>query len=440
MNNPELRRLLWLEFTPARIAAVLGGLVALLGLGWLIDGRAAGTTTARFALAGFTLCTLAWGAVQVGSSVLDELRQRTWDQQRMSALTPWTMTWGKLAGAGALPWLGGALTLAVYAWAAREPGLPWRVLLLAAAALLLHGLALGGSLLLVLRGGTGRASPLLRTFGALAVLWFAWSLPARTGGRIEWFGTIFAAQPFTALAVLALAGWAVFGSHRLMCEALQVRTLPWALPLFIVHASLLAAGFFIDADTALLARWLAVSGCGLLASLGCAYFCVFALGTDPLLPRRLAVAARGGDVARVLTLLPLPLVCLAVGLVCALATQFVAGTAEVSLPAALLLRAPAGALPLFLYGLRDVVVLLGLRLGATAGRFELYASLYLVAAYWLLPGLAGFAGLPLLARALAPLPWVDPAGASLVLAVHAAFAAAWAALTHRRLDAPRKLS
>lgn len=435
MNNPELRRLLWLECTPARVAAVLGTLVALLGLGWLIDGRSAGPTTARFALAGFVVCTLAWGAMQAGASVLDELRQRTWDQQRMSALTPWEMTWGKLAGAGALPWLGGALALGVYAWATHEPDLPWRLLLLAAAALLLQGLALGGALLLLQRGGEGRSSPLLRTFGALAVLWIAWSFTQRGGGRVEWFGAVWATTPFTALTVLSLAGWAVFGSQRLMCEALQVRTLPWALPAFIVHLGLLVAGFFVDGDTAPLARRLIVTSCGLLASLGCAYFCAFALKTEPLLPRRLAVAWRTGDRARVLETLPAFAVALATGALFAAATQFAAGTAEVALPAELLLRAPAGALPLFLYGLRDLIVLFGLRVGAAPGRFELFASLYLVVAYWLLPGLAAFTGLPGLGRALAPLPWLRPTEATLILLGHAALAAAWAGLAYRRRSA-----
>jgi len=432
MNNPELRRLLWLECTPARIAAVLGTLVALLGLGWLIDDRGAGPTTAGFALVGFAACTLVWGALQVGSSVLDELRQRTWDQQRMSALTPWEMTWGKLAGAGALPWLGGTLALAVYAWAAREPDLPWRLLLLVAAALLLQGLALGGSLLLIQRGGDGRASPQLRTFGALAMLWVAWSFTQRGGGRIEWFGEAWAAAPFAALAVASLAGWAVFGSQRLMCEALQVRTLPWALPAFIVYLALLVAGFFVDGDTPPLARQIIVSSCGLLVSLGCAYLCAFALKTEPLLPRRLAVAWRDGDRARVLATLPAFAVALATGAVFTAATQIAAGTAEVSLPEELLLRAPAGALPVFLYGLRDLVVLFGLRLGAAPGRFELFASLYLVVVYWLLPGLAAFTGVPGLGRALAPLPWLRPTEATLILLGHAALAATWASLAYRR--------
>lgn len=432
MINPELRRLLWLECTPTRVAAVLGTLVALLGLGWLIDDRSAGPVTARLALLGFVVCTLAWGAMQAGASVLDELRQRTWDQQRMSALTPWEMTWGKLAGAGALPWLGGALALGVYAWAAHEPDLPWRLLLLVAGALLLQGLALGGSLLLLQGGSDGRSSPMLRTIGALAVLWLAWSFMQRGGGRIEWFGEAWAAAPFAALSVLSLAGWAVFGCQRLMCLALQVRRLPWALPAFIVHLALLGAGFFVDGDTPALARQLIVTSCGLLASLVCAYFCAFALRSEPLLPRRLAVASRGGDWPRVLATLPAFAVALATGAVFAVATQFVAGSADLALPAELLLRAPAGALPVFLYGLRDLTVLFGLRVGGTPGRFELFASLYLVGAYWLLPGLAAFAGLPVLGRAVAPLPWLRPAEATLILLGHVALAVTWATLAYRR--------
>ena len=88
--NPELRRLLWLELTPTRVGSVLAMVVAMLVLGWLVDGRDTGATTSTFALAGFVIFTIAWGAMQVSASMLDERRLRTWDQQRMSALSPLT--------------------------------------------------------------------------------------------------------------------------------------------------------------------------------------------------------------------------------------------------------------------------------------------------------------------------------------------------------------
>ena len=433
--NPELRRMLWLELTPTRVGPVLATVAAMLALGWLIDGREAGATTSAFALAGFVLFTIAWGAMQVGASIIDELRQRTWDQQRMSALSPWAMTWGKLAGASALPWLAGLIALAVYASAATSADRPWKLLLLIAAAVLLHGLTLFGALLVLQRGPAGRSSQALRTLGALAVLWAVVSFTRRTEGMLDWFGVVYPALPFMATAVSLLAAWAVFGACRLMCEALQVRTLPWALPAFLLFATALLAGFFIDGRTAGLTRSLLLTGCGLMLSLASAYFCAFALRTDPLLPRRLTVPLRQGDWLRVLSMLPLPLVALAVGGAFALATRNITDAhadTGFALSAELLRQVTAGALPVFLYALRDMVVLFGLNVGMRPGRFEMSALIYLVLAYWLLPAILAFTGLPPLGRLLAPLPWLRPDEAAFILLGHVALAAGGTWLMYRR--------
>ena len=49
--NAELQRLLWLDFTGSRVTALGIALGAIVGLGWLIDGRQLGGTTAAFTLA-----------------------------------------------------------------------------------------------------------------------------------------------------------------------------------------------------------------------------------------------------------------------------------------------------------------------------------------------------------------------------------------------------
>jgi hypothetical protein len=433
--NPELRRLLWLELTPTRVGSVLAMVVAMLALGWLVDGRDTGATTSTFALAGFVIFTIAWGAMQVSASILDELRLRTWDQQRMSALSPWTMTWGKLAGAGALPWLAGLIALAGYAVAARPPGLAWKLLLLAAGAVLIHGMTLFGALLVLQRGPAGRSSQALRTLGALVVLWAAFSFTRRTEGMLDWFGAVYPALPFMAIVVSLLAAWAMFGSYRLMCEALQVRTLPWALPAFILFATALVAGFFIDGRTTGLTRSLLLAGCGLVLSLASAYFCAFALRTDPLLPRRLTVPARHGDWLRVLSMLPLPLVALAVGGAFAITTRGITTTdvdTGFALSTELLRQVTAGALPVFLYALRDMVVMFSLNIGARPGRFEMSALVYLALAYWLLPAILAFTGLPALGRLLAPLPWLRPDEAAAILLGHVALVAGATWLVYRR--------
>ena len=180
--------------------------------------------------------------------------------------------------------------------------------------------------------------------------WAALAFVRRETGLVEWFGTPYPLLPFTAVVVCLLAAWIVYGSERLMCEELQLRTLPFALLAFLVFGTGLAAGFVVDAGTAPATRALLTAACGLGVALVTAYFSAFALRGDPLLPRRLAVDARRRDWARVGAALPVWLVSLGFAGVCALIARLAFANVHLPAPLDLWFRAPAGALPIFLYG------------------------------------------------------------------------------------------
>ncbi|MEO1292929.1 MAG: hypothetical protein AAFV62_08885 [Pseudomonadota bacterium] len=102
--NPELQRNLWLECTPLRLLAA----PAILGLIFALFGSSgpnwpgAVFSTAQTV---FLLVTAFWGTRVAASAVAGELSGRTWDQQRLSGLGPWPMTWGKLFGSTSFIWL-----------------------------------------------------------------------------------------------------------------------------------------------------------------------------------------------------------------------------------------------------------------------------------------------------------------------------------------------
>ena len=95
--------------------------------------------------------------------VMEEARDRTWDAQRMSAIGPWAMTWGKLLGAPAFAWYGGLILMLIYLATARYATVP--VLRTAASlvcgALLLHAIALNASVLAARKGVGYRGSSIL---------------------------------------------------------------------------------------------------------------------------------------------------------------------------------------------------------------------------------------------------------------------------------------
>jgi len=113
--NPELQRNLWLEFSLHRLVVmpcVLALLFLCAALGTQPNSDVGVTTTGLLlfiGLAGF------WGARRAADAVTEEFRGKTWDGQRMSALGPWAMTWGKLVGSTSYAWYGALMCLATVA-------------------------------------------------------------------------------------------------------------------------------------------------------------------------------------------------------------------------------------------------------------------------------------------------------------------------------------
>ena len=105
--NPELRRNLWLELSMHRLVAMPVVLVLVLAL---ISARSSDPWPAVFDAALWILVLVLhlWGGRNAAEAVTEEVRDRTWDWQRLSSLVPWQMTWGKLFGATAYSWYGAA--------------------------------------------------------------------------------------------------------------------------------------------------------------------------------------------------------------------------------------------------------------------------------------------------------------------------------------------
>src|SRR5271168_1286252 len=109
--NPEFRRNLWLEMTPRRIALMTG----VLALAFFAAALSGGSDyrPASVAEALYYFIVVLWGSRNAAMSVVGEIRDRTWDSQRLSSLGAGQMTWGKLFGSTIYNWHGGAICLAV---------------------------------------------------------------------------------------------------------------------------------------------------------------------------------------------------------------------------------------------------------------------------------------------------------------------------------------
>ena len=120
--NPEFRRNMWLEFSLHRLIATPVVITLLLALVAAASNKDWLANLSGVSAWGFGLAVLLWGTQLVAASVSAEARERTWDTQRMSAIGPWAMTWGKLLGAPAFAWYVGLILLPVFVVCGLEIG------------------------------------------------------------------------------------------------------------------------------------------------------------------------------------------------------------------------------------------------------------------------------------------------------------------------------
>ncbi|MGE0482720.1 MAG: hypothetical protein AB7Q81_01125 [Gammaproteobacteria bacterium] len=433
--NPELLRLLWLEATPQRLWLTPA---ALFGSAFVI-GRYAEVAVPSFALLGFVGITLIWGMRQAANAVLDEVREHTWDLQRMSALSAWSMTWGKLAGATAMPWYAGVCCLVVY-FTYRPPemfslSVTWAAFL-AFSALMAQSLGLLGAVVGIHRDPRRRAH--LHLLVVLLLLGMA--LPDTLGivfaelpelgpesGRVSWYGRSFAGADFTLVLSASLAAWAVFGAHRALCIELKVRTLPWAWAAFALYLAAIAHGFWAQTGNATAGGLLSLLT---LVTTLLVYVAGFAFARDPVQYRRLLQAGHDGHWRRVFEDLPLWLSSLLLALLCALGSA-VAGAAPL-----LSNERPdnlgAAALALVLLALRDLSLLSAFSFFARGRRAEIVAVLVIALLNHLAPALLHALGAAPLARLVSPALFDAPLVAVVITLVQAGAAVALAVLAWRR--------
>jgi hypothetical protein len=433
--NPELRRNLWLELSTHRLLAMPAVLVLVFVL---FASRNVGdwaeivfTTAIGFFIAIVHL----WGTYKASEAVTDEVRDRTWDWQRLSALDPWRMTWGKLAGATAFTWYGAAICMVAMVVAAlggaERRSAAVYICGLVALGVMLQGAALAASLQASRKSSRlGHRVGVLIVFpvAAVALLTLTGAQPPRLVS-IEWYGHEFESSRFYSALAVVLALWAVLGAYREMARELKMRLLPWAYPAFALFLAALIAGFAHESIA--FRSTFALSG--LLVSLTLAYYGIFADLTSAMSLRRLALHWKARHWRRFLEELPLWVPALAMAFAFALlCTQILSSSAEA--PLAILPRS-AGLYPfaVLLVGVRDCLLLVFFAL-APRGRAgpEAVTLLYIALLSWILPAVLAIAGMGAVAKLLMPFGAFNGWQAALVMGVHVAIVAALIAWRWRR--------
>ncbi len=380
--NPEFQRHLILEFSFARLIGMPLFLCAIFSLTYLLDDHRLHEITANTAMTLYLFIVLFWGARQAAESIFDEVRNHTWDIQKTSAISAWSLAWGKLFGSTLFNWYGGLFCLLAYSAAApsvKTLGMVW--IYAVGTGLLAHSLSLLVSLL-SLRRKQSFNSIINYGFIFIALMFF---FPFIFGDfsshtdLISWYGITFSSLNFIAVSLGLAGAWTVTGCYRLLAEALQIRTLPWIWLLFIAFLVVYCNGFFVQA-VAHPPEQVGIVECAFALCLLLTYSLILVDNNNPMAARRLWIYSMQQQWLRVLEEMPCWLISLLLLIPSTIHLSFFQHYEVME-------KLTFYPIALFLLVLRDVSIILYFSYAANPKRALGLSLLFLTFLYWILPAI-----------------------------------------------------
>lgn len=400
--NPELVRNLWLEATPFKLAQTAGLLLLVFGLCMAVPGGILSPDHAAMAL--YWLFAVLWGTRSAAMSVVGEIRERTWDGQKLSSLGPGEMMWGKLLGATSANWFGALPCLVVIlmpVWIGAGPvrALSYGAILLALG-LFAQAVALLSSLILIRRDtGNWRLDAFLCQMAGISAgllyysLWSSASAFERNGDDVVvWWGRAFDLNSFHIVSLLLFLGWALVGCWRAMRAELRFANGPFVWLAYLAYLGIYSAGFESSIPQVVLLYIGGLSpaavrlGLASFALLSSAYGMTFLEPKDPVRLRWLGEQVRAGRLARAFLALDTWMLSTAAALVAGLLLALVLASGGAMTYA-------LAALAMMGFLVRDVAIFVMARaLAGNKGDFAALAALGVL--YLLMPMVLRGLGLP----------------------------------------------
>lgn len=248
-KNPELLRNIWLELTPSRVVIMPLIMLAVFFLSFVSDDYRFGEHSATSAKTIFVIISIIWGSKLASESIMNEVRDNTWDWQRLSVLNSWELTLGKLFGSTVYTWYGGLICLAVFFISAAGDDFTSAIktsVALVSSGVFAQSLSVLASLTALKKDrkyyrGQTSAFMLLGIMGAWPILSIAMGMNKETA---DWFGLNVKTSDFMLYSLICYTIWAVAGINRLMRTELQVKNMPFVWFGFVIFNMIYAAGFF----------------------------------------------------------------------------------------------------------------------------------------------------------------------------------------------------
>lgn len=254
--NPEFRRQIWLEFSKFRLIGMPVFLGLILYLSSLGKDDSNIITTANFM---YMILVIVWGTFRAVQAMGDEIKNNTWDFQKMSPQSPWSLVIGKLFGATSFTWYGGLMCLAVIAYVnafgnilpEKQISLP-EFLHMAYTYIAAGIIGHAAGILLCLQSitysfGKGRLS--MAGYTILAILFSSSFITGHIfnetewNATINWYGNNIDSSNFQALSLAYFLVCVLISLYRSMRKELQFRDKPYAWLAFIISIIAYFGGF-----------------------------------------------------------------------------------------------------------------------------------------------------------------------------------------------------
>ena len=277
IKNPELQRNLWLEITLQRIIAM----PAILGLIYFIFFIASSDYSSRLvsllviSKIIFVILVL-WGTRNASASIVNEINQKTWDFQKLSSISPWQMTIGKLLGSTLYTWYGAIIALAIYGvslyllyqyslddskttwsgWNFRKYEnltvaiIYYKVVTLFLGAILIQALAMfcAASALSNRKDKITNINTIGHMILSGGVGFFFFMTEQTLNGKrhynVDWYNLDIDRGLFTVLSLAAFVFWVIVGIYRTIKKEFQYKIIPSAWFSFLLFVIIYQAGFF----------------------------------------------------------------------------------------------------------------------------------------------------------------------------------------------------
>lgn len=384
--NPEFERNLYLEFSVARLIGMPAFLLVIFFFTYLIDDKNFDEVTANSALGLYIAIVLFWGAKQAAESIFDELRNNTWDIQKTSAISPWSLAWGKLFGSTIYMWYGGLLCLFIYAVATPEPEHVFLTLVYSlGCGLLAQSLSLLVSLFSLRRKQSFNTgfSYLFVLFALFFIMPIMLNVDDMRNEGMTWYGVGFDVAYFGAITLILACLWTIVGIYRLLSEELRIRTLPWVWLLFIFFLIFYLTGAINleeheqEHGHGLFMIWLMISFCVCVTS---SYLLAFIDDNNPMLARKLWIYSEQEQWLRMFQELP----CWIISVVLALPTAVIF---TLLFPMEQVEEVYPYPIVIYLLMLRDIGILLFFSYAPNPKRAMGLTLLYMICLYGLLPAI-----------------------------------------------------